>query len=241
MGIGIYWRQARSVAGFSILAIGAVWAGTAGSVTATDATATKVTATKVTATEISPTHSPHKNLRAENLPIPDQPEPAITSKTFSATGLTLPSLWWVTQQFAQKEPFGGKLLQEWRAYPGQTNQPGEIDFIVNRQLWSLLDYLERYSFIDEFGTTAREYGYNIRVIDSDDRTKPPIASYTCKFSPQALQTVDPTPEKAIVVVPPLGPHIGPCTIILDARGKAGLGGRPTASEGAPRNLGTAAR
>jgi hypothetical protein len=232
MGIGTRMHQSRSIAVFRMLAISAIWTSTAGYVAATTATTT----------EIPPSPSSNQTPQTENLPSPDQPTAAITSKTFSTTGMTLPSLWWVTQQFAQKEPFGGKLLQEWRAYPGQDNQPGEIDFIVNRQLWSLLDYLERYSFIDEFGATAQEFGYNIRVIDSADRTKPPIASYTCKFSPEALQSLATLPAaQASVVVPPLMPRSGACTITLDAKGRAGLGGRPTASEGAPRNLGTVPR
>ncbi len=127
----------------------------------------------------------------------------ITSKTFSATGLTLPSLWWVKEQFASKEPFAGKLLSDWSAYPATATQPARIDFLVNRQLWSLLDYLERYSFINEFGAAAREYGYNIRVLDSAEPGRSPIASYICDAKTPNL----------------------PCLVNLDSSGKAGFRGR----------------
>jgi hypothetical protein len=47
---------------------------------------------------------------------------------------SVPSLW-----LAQKE-FGGKLLDRWFVDRGNTS----VIIIVNRQLWSLLDYIERY-------------------------------------------------------------------------------------------------
>jgi hypothetical protein len=35
-------------------------------------------------------------------------------------------------------------------------------------LWTLLDYLQRYRFIHNFGTIAREYGYNLRVFNQQN-------------------------------------------------------------------------
>jgi hypothetical protein len=106
----------------------------------------------------------------------------ITANTISQTGVTEPSLWWAKEQFA------GKMVLNWLAYPDE----GRVDVIVNRQYWSILDYIGRYSFINKFGTTARDYGYNIRVFDDQQVRTPnepvePIATYTCNFSTEPLK------------------------------------------------------
>lgn len=80
---------------------------------------------------------------------------------------SVPSLW-----LAQKL-FGGKLLDRWFVDPGNT----WVIIIVNRQLWSLLDYMERYQFVNRFGTVASEYGYNVRVCN---RQGTALAVYSCQ-------------------------------------------------------------
>ncbi len=93
----------------------------------------------------------------------------VTANTISQTGLTRPSLWWAEEQF------GNKLVNNWCAYPAERR----IDLIVNRQIWSLLTYLERYAFVNHFGTVARDFQYNIRVFNQQ---KTQLATYTCNFS-----------------------------------------------------------
>lgn len=103
----------------------------------------------------------------------------VTSRTPSDVRLSIPSLWWISDQLASLEQYGNKFIQDWIAYPPQGGQPGKVDLLVNRQQWSLLDYLQRYEFVRKFSTIARGYGYNTRVYDSPDRT--PVAFYTCDF------------------------------------------------------------
>lgn len=74
--------------------------------------------------------------------------------------ISVPSLWWATEQF---DPFGGKLVNNWLARPSIK----QIDVTVNWQFWSLLDYLGRYRFLNQFGTVAREYGYELRVFNQE--------------------------------------------------------------------------
>jgi hypothetical protein len=95
----------------------------------------------------------------------------VTANTISETGLTIPSLWWAKEQF---DPFSGKLLSNWIAYPKESR----VDLVVNRQLWTLLDYMQRYSFVNQFGSVAREYNYNIRVFNPQQTL---LAAYTCNF------------------------------------------------------------
>lgn len=95
----------------------------------------------------------------------------VTSNTVSPSGLSRPSLWWAQELFA------GKLLSDWIAYPDEYR----VDLVVNRQLWSLLDSFGRYSFVNKFGTIARQYHYATRVFVQNQWDKP-VATYTCSFS-----------------------------------------------------------
>lgn len=164
------------------------------------------------------------------------PPGAVTSTTISPTSITIPSLWWARDQYAAQEQFGSKLVSIWVAYPGEGTQPGRVDFVVNRQLWSLLDYLQRYSFIHEFGTVATGYGYNMRIFD--DRSNF-LGAYTCDFSPVASQMLQHhaasgstfVASNSPVMYSPFTTSEQPldCATLLDFNGKSSLRGRPTNS------------
>ncbi len=97
----------------------------------------------------------------------------ITANTISQSDLTVPSLWWAREQFARE------LLDNWIAYPPDGINAGRIDLIVNRRLWNTLDYLQRYEFVNRFGTVARDFGYNLRVFNYQQEL---LATYTCDFT-----------------------------------------------------------
>ncbi|HEY9846591.1 MAG TPA: hypothetical protein V6D03_10375, partial [Candidatus Caenarcaniphilales bacterium] len=102
----------------------------------------------------------------------------------SQAGLTVPSLWWAAEQF------GNKLLDRWSAYPQRSKAPGRVEIVVRPEIWRLLDYLERYAFVNQFGAAASDYGYNLQVFD---REKNLLATYTCDFSqanPHLLEVRD---------------------------------------------------
>lgn len=88
-------------------------------------------------------------------------------QTASLASITLPGLWWAKQQF---DPFGGRLINSWLAYP----EIKQIQLTVNWQSWTLLDYLGRYRFINQFGTVARKYGYELQVFNNQQQC---LASY----------------------------------------------------------------
>ncbi len=117
----------------------------------------------------------------------------VNSRSPSPIQLSIPSLWWITQQLADLQQFGSKFIQDWVALPRQAGKPGQVDLLVNRQHWSLLDYVQRYEFVSKFSSTARSFGYNTRVFDSPDR--PPIAVYVCDFSPGAAEILQAPPRK----------------------------------------------
>jgi hypothetical protein len=101
----------------------------------------------------------------------DENQNIVTDRTISQDNLTVPSLWWAKEQF---DPYGNRTIVNWIAYRDRRR----IDLVVNRQLWSLLNYVERYRLVNKFGTTAREYGYNLRIFD---RQKKCLVTYSCDF------------------------------------------------------------
>ena len=77
------------------------------------------------------------------------------------------SFWWAAEQF---DPFNGKLVQNWVA----SSQKEQIDMTVDWQLWTLLDYFDRYRLVNQFGTVARKHGYSLIIFDRQNRC---LASY----------------------------------------------------------------
>lgn len=108
-----------------------------------------------------------------------QPSPGTGASAPSQNGLTVPSLWWTVEQF-------GGILENWLAYPARGNTPGQIELVVRQEAWRPLGYIQRYAFINHFGTVARDYGYNLQVFDQE---KDLLASYTCDFSKASPQYV----------------------------------------------------
>lgn len=96
-----------------------------------------------------------------------------TANTINLSGLSTPSLWWA------RDISENKLLDNWIAYPANENEAQRVDLIVNQQIWSLLDYLERYDFINRLGSVARRDGYNVRVFNYQ---KELLGTYTCSFN-----------------------------------------------------------
>jgi hypothetical protein len=126
----------------------------------------------------SPSHAqtalkPKPSQTPLDLEILRNPKGVTTADTISQNQLSLPSLWWA------KENSENKLFDNWIAYPASKQEPARVDLIVNQQIWSLLDYLERYEFVNRLGSTARNYGYNVRVFNYQQEL---LGTYTCNFA-----------------------------------------------------------
>ena len=134
----------------------------------------------------------------------------ITNVMVSQRGLTMPSLWWAQSQF------GGKLLENWLAYPGTDGNLRRVDMFVDRQLWGLSTYLERYTFVNQFGTAAKTFGYSLRVFNDQGE---PLASYSCNFPTSGGSGADvldiETPEQSNLR----------CAVRLDSSGAGAFRGR----------------
>jgi hypothetical protein len=135
----------------------------------------------------------------------------VTADTISQTALTVPSLWWADEQF------GGKLLNSWFAFTGSDGSTRRVDLIVNQQIWSLYNYLERYTFINHLGTTARDFGYSTRIYNQQLE---PLAAYVCEFpvANEAQRLID--SDEVLAQLPQ-----SDCVILLDSFGQGGLTGQ----------------
>jgi hypothetical protein len=106
----------------------------------------------------------------------------------------VPSLWWAKEQF---DPFDGQLIATWIAHP----QHRQIDLIVNRQLWSRLDYVKRYRFVNQFGTVVRNAQYNLSVFNQQQKC---LATYTCTYQTDPYQchiNLDPLERSGFLLAP----------------------------------------
>jgi len=99
-------------------------------------------------------------------------EPEIVSASNpSQTEHTIPSLWWAVEQFDSLE---GNLVTTWQA--NRTTQV--IDIIVNQRNWRSLEDIARYSFVNRMGSVARDYQYQLRVLNQQQNC---LAIYVCDF------------------------------------------------------------
>jgi hypothetical protein len=114
----------------------------------------------------------------------------VTDTTIDQAELTQPSLWWIRDQIAAQDKFGRRLVDGWLACQG-TNEPDRVDVMVNAQIWSLLDFFDRYEFVRKFGRATSGYGYNLRVFDPQGEL---LAGYTCEFNSNVAEKQ--TPPKA---------------------------------------------
>jgi hypothetical protein len=102
-------------------------------------------------------------LKADSKSIPAS---IVTADKVSFITMTLPSLWWASEQSPPN------LISNWIADRTQN----QVYLVVNPQYWNILDYVDRYAFVDKFGRVSRGYGYNLRLCT--DR-KIVLAEYQC--------------------------------------------------------------
>ncbi len=167
----------------------------------------------------------------------------ITDSTISQAHLTVPSFWWTRDQISAQPQFGSKLLDTWLACPSQKSSVSRVDFVVNQQAWSLLDYLDRYDFVQQIGTVASGYSYDMRVFNPQGGL---LAAYTCDFERNIVGTRELNDRHGVKVasadLSQTSPSQAPaliCNLSLDSSGKAGFRGRSNSLDGTvPKGNGT---
>ncbi|MGG6238010.1 hypothetical protein ACQ4N7_05165 [Nodosilinea sp. AN01ver1] len=105
------------------------------------------------------------------------------SRQASADTMTLPSLWW-NRDSLTSHLGGRRLVDSWISYQIKDSGTTVVDVIVNPQMWSVLTYNERYAVLNQFGTAARDFGYNVRFFQGNSRNYRMMGIYACDFVDQ---------------------------------------------------------
>jgi hypothetical protein len=146
----------------------------------------------------------------------------VTANTISQAGLTTPSLWWAKQQF------GGELLSNWIAKPGTDDMPSRVDLLVNQQVWTSYNYLDRYAFLNQMGRVAQDFGYSTRVFNAQGEL---LGAYICDFD-----LTEPIASNVPFIESNNPPVANPaCRIFLDPSGAGAI--RGVGATGALRSIG----
>lgn|GEM_PF-1828278 len=91
---------------------------------------------------------------------------------------TQPSLWWNRDSIPAR--LGGhRLVESWLAYQQRQSSMGMIDLVVSPQFWRGLTLPERYGVLVQFGQTAEELGYHLRLLDDNGYTARLVGVYAC--------------------------------------------------------------
>ena len=106
------------------------------------------------------------------------------SRQASAEHMTLPSLWW-NRDLLTPQLGGRRLTESWISYQIKDSGTTVVDVMVNPQIWSVLTYNERFAVLNQFGTTARDFGYNLRFFQGNARNYRMVGLYACDFEPQS--------------------------------------------------------
>lgn len=123
---------------------------------------------------------------AEAIAMPVNEQQVVVSEQPSAVGLTVPSLWWVVQQF------GDNVIQRWQAFPAIAAPGGRVEALVSPAAWGRLPYLRRFALINQLGNASRSFGYQLILRDRaarplGDRRQVIYGAYTCQFDALPLE------------------------------------------------------
>ena len=103
--------------------------------------------------------------------------PIVTQASTSLFSPTLPSLWWNRDQVYDR--WGGyRLIRGWTSFYSTAGNASIIDIQLDPQYWNRLEYFPQYAILNQLGTTAMSYGYQLRLYSSISL----VGMYTCDFS-----------------------------------------------------------
>jgi hypothetical protein len=101
------------------------------------------------------------------------------SRQASAETMTLPSLWW-NRDSLTPQLGGRRLVMSWIAYEISDSGRQVVDVMINPQIWSVLTFNERFAVLNQFGTSARNFGYDLRFFHGSARNQRLAGIYACE-------------------------------------------------------------
>lgn len=101
------------------------------------------------------------------------------SRQASAETMTLPSLWW-NRDSLTPQLGGRRLVMSWISYEISDSGRQVVDVMINPQIWSVLTFHERFAVLNQFGTSARNFGYDLRFFHGSVRNQRLAGIYACE-------------------------------------------------------------
>ncbi|NJL46718.1 MAG: hypothetical protein HC929_03470 [Leptolyngbyaceae cyanobacterium SM2_5_2] len=119
--------------------------------------------------------------RSERESFDSQVEPgSLTHHTQpSSEEMTLPSMWWNRDSIPSR--LGGhRLVDDWIGYTIEGTTTRIIDVTISPQFWQALKAAERYGVVSRFGSSAQEFGYQLRFLRSNGYNARLLGLYVCE-------------------------------------------------------------
>ncbi|TVP62773.1 MAG: hypothetical protein EA342_18745 [Leptolyngbya sp. LCM1.Bin17] len=101
------------------------------------------------------------------------------SRHASAEAMTLPSMWW-NRDSLTPQLGGRRLVMSWISYKIDNSGRQVIDVMVNPQIWAALSFNERFAVLNQFGTSARSFDYDLRFFHGSSRNQRLAGVYACE-------------------------------------------------------------
>jgi hypothetical protein len=108
-----------------------------------------------------------------------QPGSLLTNTSVSAEAMTLPSLWW-TRDSIPPQLGRHRLVDSWVSYTIQDADVQMVDVMINGQFWRALSMPQRYGVLTQFGSSAQEFGYQLRFFQNNGYSARMIGLYACE-------------------------------------------------------------
>lgn len=106
---------------------------------------------------------------------------AAFNHTPSEVDLSLPSLWWIRDQLPRR--LGERrLVLAWAAYRLNQSSNQMVDVFLDSQIWNVLNTYERYAVLNQFGSAAKDSGYQLRLFRGQGRGAQLMGVYLCEQS-----------------------------------------------------------
>jgi len=109
------------------------------------------------------------------------------SRHASAEAMTLPSLWW-NRDSLTPQLGGRRLVMSWISYEIDNSSRHVVDVRVNPQIWAALSFNERFAVLNQFGTSARNFGYDLRFFHGSSRNQRLAGVYACEAAAPSQAT-----------------------------------------------------
>lgn len=104
----------------------------------------------------------------------------LTSEDISDVTMSGPSFWYNSDHLPPR--LGGRrLISSWIAFELNQAPLAVVDVVIDIQYWRVLNYLEKYGVLNHLGTSAKAYGYNLRIYRGSLFNRQLLGLYVCDF------------------------------------------------------------